>query len=137
MVVEDFLVLIVDDSRIMRRIVVQKLAAMGIVNIVEADNGQDALRLAEQQPVALIISDWSMPVMTGMDLLTAVRGHDRLAVIPFVLLTAEAQLDNILMAYRQQVDEYIVKPFTNEYFEYTVGKVALQYNLFLAGRREG
>ncbi len=127
MLLDNIQVLVVDDSRIMRRVVTQKLAKLGLQYIVEAANGRAGLEIVEEGDIALIISDWSMPGMTGMEFLRAIRQDEQMAHIPFVLVTAEAQLYNILMAYRQQVDEYITKPFTNEYFEYAVGKVLQKY----------
>lgn len=116
-------VLVVDDSRIMRRIVSQKLRSLGVRDFVEASNGRQGLKELEKGGISLVVSDWSMPGMSGMDLLSAVRQHELYSATPFILLTAEAQLYNILMAYRQNVDQYVTKPFTAEYFEYAIRRV--------------
>lgn len=121
--IADMQILVVDDSKIMRRIVGQKLQKMGAQKILTAQNGRAALDVLETTKVSLIISDWSMPGMSGIDFLAVVRDDPRFGEIPFIFLSAEAQLYNILMAYRLRVDEYITKPFTDDYFKYVMTKV--------------
>ncbi len=107
-------VLVVDDFATMRRIVKNILTQLGYKNIIEADDGTTALDVLKQQKIDLIISDWNMPKMTGLDLLKAVRADSSMADTPFIMVTAEAQQDNIILAVKAKVSQYIVKPFTAE-----------------------
>lgn len=107
-------VLVVDDFSTMRRIVKNILRQLGFTHIVEADDGSTALDLLQKEPVEMIISDWNMPKMTGLELLKAVRADDALKDIPFLMVTAEAQQENIIEAVKAGVSNYIVKPFTAE-----------------------
>lgn len=116
-------ILIVDDSMIMRRIIIKRLLEMGFTDICQASGVQPALKIIEEGEVKLILSDWSMPELTGMDFLKMVRSNEATLNLPFVLLTAEAQLYTILMAYREGVSQYVTKPFTKDYFEYIIEKV--------------
>ena len=116
-------VLVVDDSMIMRRIIIKRLRELGFSEIYEAPGVKPALEIIDSKVVKLVLSDWSMPGLTGMDFLKMVRSSDKGANLPFVLLTAEAQLFTILMAYREGVSQYVTKPFTQEYFAYIVDKV--------------
>ncbi len=116
-------ILVVDDSMIMRRIIIKHLRELGFSEIYEAPGVKPALEIIDSKVVKLILSDWSMPGSTGMDFLKMVRNSDKGANLPFVLLTAEAQLFTILMAYREGVSQYVTKPFTKEYFAYIVDKV--------------
>lgn len=107
-------VLIVDDFATMRRIVRNVLKQIGFTNMVEADNGKTALKALKKEKIDLILCDWNMPEMPGIDLLKAVKSDDELKSIPFVMVTAEAQKDNIIEAVKAGVSSYIVKPFTAE-----------------------
>lgn len=105
-------ILVVDDFSTMRRIVKTCLKQLGFENITEAEDGKLALDKLNNGTFKLIISDWNMPNMMGIDLLKAVRASDRLKGIPFLMVTAEAQKENILEAAKSGVSNYIVKPFT-------------------------
>ncbi|MFZ5763239.1 MAG: response regulator [Thermodesulfobacteriota bacterium] len=107
-------ILIVDDFATMRRIVKNILTQLGYKNVIEADDGTTALDVLKTEKIDLIISDWNMPKMTGLDLLKAVRGDASMANTPFIMVTAEAQQDNIILAVKAKVSQYIVKPFTAE-----------------------
>jgi two-component system chemotaxis response regulator CheY len=107
-------VLIVDDFATMRRIVRNVLKQIGFTNMVEADNGKAALKVLKKEKIDLILCDWNMPEMPGIDLLKAIKSDDELKNIPFVMVTAEAQKDNIIEAVKAGVNSYIVKPFTAE-----------------------
>ena len=109
-------VLVVDDFATMRRIVKGVLKQLGFSKIVEAQDGNDALDVLKKEKVGLIVSDWNMPNMTGLDLLKAVRGDDGLKGIPFVMVTAEGMKENVVEAVKAGVTNYIVKPFTPETF---------------------
>ena len=116
-------VLIVDDFATMRRILKNIMKQIGFSNIVEAENGKNALKLLKSEPIDLVLCDWNMPEMAGIDLLNAVRGDDQLKAMPFVMVTAEAQKENILEAVKAGVSSYIVKPFTAETVEEKLNKV--------------
>lgn len=116
-------VLIVDDFATMRRILKNILVQIGFTNIYEADNGKNALKILKNQKIDLIMCDWNMPEMTGLDLLTAVRSDDALKQIPFVMVTAEAQKENIIQAVQAGVNNYVVKPFTTETITQKLEKV--------------
>ncbi len=116
-------VLVVDDFATMRRIVKNILTQLGYKNIIEADDGTTALDILKQEKIDLIISDWNMPKMTGLDLLKAVRADSGMADTPFIMVTAEAQQDNIILAVKAKVSQYIVKPFTAETLGEKIDKV--------------
>ena len=105
-------VLIVDDFATMRRILKNVLRQVGFTNIIEADDGKAALKELKKEKFDLILCDWNMPEMPGIDLLRHVRSDDALKSIPFVMVTAEAQKENILEAVKAGVSNYVVKPFT-------------------------
>lgn len=107
-------ILVVDDFSTMRRIVRGILKRLGYRDIDEAEDGQSALKMLKQVPYQLVICDWNMPVMTGLDLLKAVRADEELKSIPFLMVTAEAKKENILAAIQAGVSNYVVKPFTEE-----------------------
>jgi two-component system chemotaxis response regulator CheY len=107
-------VLIVDDFATMRRILKNVLKQIGFTNINEADDGKTALKELKKERYDLILCDWNMPEMTGLELLNRVRSDNELGKIPFVMVTAEAQKDNILEAVKAGVSNYVVKPFTLE-----------------------
>lgn len=116
-------VLVVDDFATMRRIVKNILTQLGYKNIVEADDGTTAVDVLKSEKIDLIVSDWNMPKMTGLDLLKHVRGDAGLADIPFIMVTAEAQQDNIILAVKAKVSQYIVKPFTAETLSEKIDKI--------------
>ncbi len=105
-------VLVVDDFSTMRRIVKNALKQIGFTQTVEADDGTTALEVLKQEDVGLIISDWNMPKMSGLDFLKAVKSDAATKDIPFVMVTAEAQKENVLQAVQAGVSNYVVKPFT-------------------------
>ncbi|MDA3971510.1 MAG: response regulator [Desulfobulbaceae bacterium] len=107
-------VLVVDDFTAMRRIVKKFLIQLGFKDIVEADDGTTAVDLLKTQKVDLIISDWNMPEMTGLELLQHIRTDPGTEDIPFIMVTTEAQRDDIILAVRAKVSQHIVKPFTAE-----------------------
>ena len=107
-------VLIVDDFATMRRILKNILRQIGFTNIYEADHGKSALNMLKKQKFDLILCDWNMPEMSGLELLNKVRSDNELKGIPFVMVTAEAQKNNIIEAVQAGVSNYVVKPFTAE-----------------------
>lgn len=109
-------VLVVDDFATMRRIIKGVLRQLGFDKIVEAEDGSTALDALKKEEIGLIVSDWNMPNMSGLDLLKAVRGDDGLKRIPFIMVTAEGLKENVLEAVKLGVTNYVVKPFTPEAF---------------------
>ncbi|MEW5723187.1 MAG: response regulator [Thermodesulfobacteriota bacterium] len=105
-------ILVIDDSVTMRRIVTKVLRELGFTEVDEADNGKEALVMLQAGSYDLAIADWNMPLMTGIELLKAVRADERLKHIPFIMLTAEGQKHNILEAVKADVSQYVMKPFT-------------------------
>ena len=109
---ENLTVLVVDDFSTMRRIVRNILRDLDFKNILEAEDGDAAVTILKTQRVDLIVSDWNMPKMTGLDLLKWVRSNEKTASLPFLMVTAESQKENIIEAVKAKVSNYVVKPFT-------------------------
>ncbi len=107
-------ILVVDDYQTMRRITGNYLRQLEFANIDEASDGGDALGKLRQKRYQLIISDWNMQPMTGIQLLQQVRGSQDLKHIPFIMVTAENKRENVIAAKEAGVSNYIVKPFTVE-----------------------
>jgi len=107
-------ILVVDDFSTMRRIVRNLLVELGFTNtlIQEADDGENALTALRSQPFDLVVTDWNMPNMTGIDLLRAIRAEAALKGLPVLMVTAENNRDQIIAAAQAGVNGYIVKPFT-------------------------
>ncbi|SIO38164.1 MULTISPECIES: chemotaxis response regulator CheY [Halodesulfovibrio] len=116
-------VLVVDDFSTMRRIVKNILRQLGFTNIVEADDGTTAWEVLNKDRIEFIISDWNMPQMTGIELLRKVRGSEEFADLPFLMVTAEAQQENIIEAVQAKVSNYVVKPFTAEIMKQKIDKI--------------
>jgi len=108
---KDIQVLIVDDQQNMRRTIADILRAVGIKNLFYAENGKVAWETIEKQPIGLVILDWSMPVMTGIELLKKIRGDERLKHLPVLMVTAEAEEAKVKAAILSGVSNYVVKPF--------------------------
>jgi two-component system chemotaxis response regulator CheY len=107
-------ILVVDDFSTMRRIVRNLLVELGFSTalIQEADDGESALTMLNAQSFDLVVTDWNMPNMTGIDLLRAIRAGAALKAIPVLMVTAENNRDQIIAAAQAGVNGYIVKPFT-------------------------
>lgn len=117
-------VLVVDDFPTMRRIVKNLLKQLGFENIDEAEDGAQALGKLKGGGYGLVVSDWNMPVMEGIDLLKHVREDETLKSIPFLMVTAEAEKDKVITAIKAGVDNYVVKPFTAEILKEKLEKIA-------------
>jgi two-component system chemotaxis response regulator CheY len=111
MVDKNMRILVVDDAQTMRRIVINLLRQLGFTNMQEADDGTTAWERLSMEPFDLIISDWNMPKMTGIDLLRKVRADDKYKATPFIMVTAEGKRENVIAAVQAGVNNYIVKPF--------------------------
>ncbi len=105
--------LVVDDFESMRKLVIKNLNSMGYMNVVQAGNGQEALRMLEQNPtIAVVITDWNMPVMSGIELLRTIRAHDKFKGLPVLMITAEIARHEVQEAAEAGVSDFLVKPFT-------------------------
>ena len=104
-------VLVVADSVAIRQIIKKNLKELGFSELMEAENGAAGLKKAGEEPVDLIVSDWNMPNMTGLEFLKAVRADASLKRIAFIMVTSEADKEKIMEAVQAGVNQYIVKPF--------------------------
>ena len=116
-------ILVVDDMSTMRRIVKNILKQLGFNNLEEAENGQEALTKLKADTYGVVVSDWNMPVMMGIDLLRAIRADEKLKKIPVLMVTAEAQKENLMEAVQAGVSNYVVKPFTAETMQEKINKI--------------
>jgi two-component system chemotaxis response regulator CheY len=116
-------ILVVDDFSTMRRIIKNILRQLGYINILEADDGTSAMEVLRSEKGDFIISDWNMPQMTGIELLTAVRTSEEWKDMPFLMVTAEGQKENVIEAVKNRVNNYIVKPLTPETLTEKINKV--------------
>ncbi|AFK52942.1 MAG: response regulator [Tistrella sp.] len=107
-------ILIVDDYKTMLRIIRNLLKQLDFVNVDEATDGGMALRKLREKKYGLVISDWNMEPMTGLQLLKEVRKDVKLKDTPFIMITAESKTENVLAAKEAGVNNYIVKPFNAE-----------------------
>jgi two-component system chemotaxis response regulator CheY len=104
-------VLIVDDYKTMLRIIRNLLKQLGFNNVDEATDGSAALQKLRDKEYGLVISDWNMEPMTGIQLLREVRADAKLKGMPFIKITAESKTENVIAAKEAGVNNYIVKPF--------------------------
>lgn len=104
-------ILIVDDYKTMLRIVRSMLSEIGLKNVDEANNGEEALAHLQSRSYDLILSDWNMEPMSGLELLRAVRSNPKTQKVPFIFLTAEAKTENVATARAAGVNGYMIKPF--------------------------
>lgn len=104
-------IIIVDDYKTMLRIIRNLLKQLGFENVEEATDGTAALQKLREGTFSLVISDWNMEPMTGIELLREVRADDKLRKLPFIMVTAESKTENVVLAKEAGVSNYIVKPF--------------------------
>jgi two-component system chemotaxis response regulator CheY len=120
----DMKILVVDDFPTMRRIVKTLMRQNGYSNFIEAEDGVQGMQMLEAMPdIEFIVSDWNMPNMTGLEFLKAVRAHPKFKHLPFLMVTAEAEKENIIEAVKNGVSNYIVKPFTGATLQEKLNKV--------------
>ncbi len=116
-------ILVVDDFPTMRRIVRSLLRELGFANVEEAEDGNDALSKLKSGGFELVISDWNMPNLDGLEMLKQIRGHDGLKHLPVLMVTAEAKKENIIAAAQAGASGYVVKPFTAATLEEKLNKI--------------
>ena len=109
---KDIGILVADDYALTRDMIRSILKQHGFQNIVVAEDGKKAMERLRVDAIALVICDWNMPMMSGIEVLRAVRGDTRLKDLPFLMLTAEAYRENVKEAAEVGVTDYISKPFT-------------------------
>jgi len=116
-------ILIVDDFSTMRRIVRNILKQLEYVNVEEAEDGDVAFEKLKESDYDFVITDWNMPNMTGLDLLKEIRANEKLKDLKVLLVTAEAEKENIVQAAQAGVNDYVVKPFTADVLEQKINKI--------------
>ncbi len=121
-------ILVIDDMATMRKIIKNMLGQIGFTNITEADDGATGLPMIEDaaktdEPYEFIVSDWNMPQMTGLDLLKHLRATDEFKALPFLMITAEAEQGNVVIAVKAGVSNFIVKPFSAQVLKEKIDKI--------------
>jgi two-component system chemotaxis response regulator CheY len=110
--------MVVDDSRAMRSILRKMLMELGFSEVLEAEHGRNALdRLEGSDPPAVVLIDWNMPVMNGLDLISAVRSESRFDQTRLLMVTSETDARHVYAALKAGVDEYAMKPVTRDVIE--------------------
>lgn len=126
-------ILIIDDMPTIRDLVKNHLKAMGYKNLLEAEDGEQGLQIlvqqhSIQQPVQMVICDWNMPKMKGLDLLKQIRATSDWQNLPFIMLTSETDRESVTEAVLAGVSQYIVKPFAAKIFEDKLKTVWAKHN---------
>ncbi|HUT25501.1 MAG TPA: chemotaxis response regulator CheY [Sumerlaeia bacterium] len=116
-------ILVVDDFATMRRVIRNILKQLGYTNIDEADDGSSGLTKLRGGRFDLVITDWNMPNMSGLDLVKAIRADEQIQTVPVLMVTAEAMKESIVTAVKAGVNNYIVKPFTVEVLKGKIEKI--------------
>lgn len=121
-------ILVIDDMATMRKIIKNMLGQIGFTNIQEADDGATAWPIIEKarevgEPFEFIVSDWNMPQMTGLDLLKKMRAMEEYKKLPFLMITAEAEQGNVVIAVKAGVSNFIVKPFSAQVLIEKIDKI--------------
>lgn len=116
-------IITVDDSSTMRRIIKNTLTKLGFTNVLEAANGVEGLDVLAKNSVDMIITDWNMPEMDGLTFVKTVRSKEEYKNTPILMVTTEAAKEDILTALRSGVNNYVVKPFTPDTLQEKVNKL--------------
>ena len=124
----DMKILVVDDMATMRKIIKNMLSQIGFTNLSEADDGAPAWEMIQEAhklgtPYEFIVSDWNMPKMSGLDLLKNVRATPEFKSLPFLMITAEAEQSNVVIAVKAGVSNFIVKPFSAQVLKEKISKI--------------
>ncbi len=120
----DLKFLVVDDSVTMRRIVINSLRNLGYNNYVEAGDGKEALdKLGADGGINFVITDWNMPVLSGLELVKTIRGDDKISKIPILMVTTRGVKEDIIEALQARVNNYIVKPFTPQILKEKIDQI--------------
>jgi two-component system chemotaxis response regulator CheY len=105
-------ILVADDSNTMRKIIIRSLNAVGLKDIVEAADGNEAVARFQSEPVDLVLTDWNMPGKSGLEVIRDIRALNK--TVPIIMITTEAEKRRVLEAIQAGVSDYLVKPFTSE-----------------------
>lgn len=121
-------ILVIDDMSTMRKIIKKMLNEIGFTNLAEADDGATAWPMIQEahangEPYEFIVSDWNMPKMSGLDLLKNVRASEEFKTLPFLMITAEAEQGNVVIAVKAGVSNFIVKPFSASTLKEKIDKI--------------
>lgn len=117
--------LVVDDSAVIRKIIVGALTMANVESIDQAADGAQALEAVGQSDYGLILMDWNMPNMTGIEAVRAIRDQGR--EMPIIMVTTESERSRVLEAIKAGVNDYVIKPFTPEVLAETIQKVLARY----------
>ena len=120
---KDLKILVVDDFSATRTIVINHLSKLGYSNTVEVENGFSALARLRSALFDLVVTDWSMSGMSGLDLLKLIRADSGLKHIPVLMVTSENLQGNIITAIKAGLNDYIVRPFEEHTFEQKLEKI--------------
>ena len=120
---KDMAILVVDDYKTMLRIIRNLLKQLDFNNVDEATDGSEALKKLREKDYGLVISDWNMEPMTGLQLVREVRSDKKLKKLPFIMVTAESKTENVVAAKEAGVSNYIVKPFNAETLKQEIASV--------------
>lgn len=116
--------IVVDDSVTMRRIVVNSLRNLGYNDFVEAVDGKDAFeKLNADNSINFVITDWNMPVVSGLELVKSIRGDEKLSKLPILMVTTRGVKEDIIEALQARVNNYIVKPFTPQILKEKIDQI--------------
>jgi two-component system chemotaxis response regulator CheY len=117
-------IMVVDDSRIMRNTVKSVFAGLGVSCVfVEADDGEEALIQLEMYPIDLVLLDWNMPKLSGIDFLKQVRTMEKYKALPIIMVTSEANKFNVIEALKNGATDYITKPINLDLFKEKITKL--------------
>ncbi len=116
-------ILVVDDMSTMRRIIKNLLNQLGYKNIDEAEDGAIAYQKLKKAKYDFVVTDWNMPNMTGIELVQKIRNNSELKHLPILMVTAEAKKENVILALKAGVNNYIVKPFPSEILKDKMEKI--------------
>ncbi len=115
--------LVVDDSQTMRRIVNNALKGIGYDDIVEAEDGKDALTKLYVDKIDFVITDWNMPNMSGLEFTKAVRSDDQFLNLPILMVTTRGMKEDVMEALQARVNNYVVKPFTPQVLKEKIDQI--------------
>ncbi len=115
--------LVVDDSQTMRRIVNNALKGIGYDDIIEAEDGKDAITKLYVEKIDFVITDWNMPNMSGLEFTKAIRSDDQFQNLPILMVTTRGMKEDVMEALQARVNNYVVKPFTPQVLKEKIDQI--------------
>ncbi|HQT92342.1 MAG TPA: response regulator [Candidatus Kryptobacter bacterium] len=115
--------LVVDDSQTMRRIVNNALKGIGYDDIIEAEDGKDAITKLYVEKIDFVITDWNMPNMSGLEFTKAVRADEQFLNLPILMVTTRGMKEDVMEALQARVNNYVVKPFTPQVLKEKIDQI--------------